>query len=266
MSWPSRSAVPTGSSPSTFPSRAGSSTMPVKSGRSPMPSPAEALADAGVAAGELAAVGITNQRETVCVWDPAQRAAAAQRDRLAGPPHGAALRGAERGRARAARARPHRAGARPLLLRHQDRVAARATSRGCASGRSRGELCSARSTRWLDLQAHRRARHRRLQRLAHACCSTSRPARWDPELLDAARHSASARCRASLPARAYWARPDRRRSTASGRRSRASPAISRRRCSARRASSRAWARTPTAPAPSSCSTPASPRRSRRTAC
>jgi glycerol kinase len=31
----------------------------------------EALDDAGVAPGELAAVGITNQRETVCVWDPA---------------------------------------------------------------------------------------------------------------------------------------------------------------------------------------------------
>src|SRR5690349_24177929 len=30
----------------------------------------EALADAGVEAGELAAIGITNQRETVCVWDP----------------------------------------------------------------------------------------------------------------------------------------------------------------------------------------------------
>ncbi len=31
----------------------------------------EALADADVGAGELAAVGITNQRETVCTWDPA---------------------------------------------------------------------------------------------------------------------------------------------------------------------------------------------------
>jgi glycerol kinase len=30
----------------------------------------EALTDAGVAVGGLAAVGITNQRETVCVWDP----------------------------------------------------------------------------------------------------------------------------------------------------------------------------------------------------
>jgi glycerol kinase len=31
----------------------------------------EALADAGVRPGELRAVGITNQRETVCAWDPA---------------------------------------------------------------------------------------------------------------------------------------------------------------------------------------------------
>ncbi len=31
----------------------------------------EALADAGVRTGELRAVGIANQRETVCVWDPA---------------------------------------------------------------------------------------------------------------------------------------------------------------------------------------------------
>ena len=30
----------------------------------------EALADAGVGAGDLRAIGITNQRETVCVWDP----------------------------------------------------------------------------------------------------------------------------------------------------------------------------------------------------
>ena len=34
----------------------------------------EALADAGAAASELAAIGITNQRETVCVWDPASGA------------------------------------------------------------------------------------------------------------------------------------------------------------------------------------------------
>src|ERR1700677_1544621 len=31
----------------------------------------DALRDAGVRPGDLAAVGIANQRETVCVWDPA---------------------------------------------------------------------------------------------------------------------------------------------------------------------------------------------------
>src|SRR5439155_26780551 len=31
----------------------------------------EALDDAGIGVGELEAVGITNQRETVCVWEPA---------------------------------------------------------------------------------------------------------------------------------------------------------------------------------------------------
>src|SRR5437763_7320477 len=30
----------------------------------------EALGDAGIERGELDAVGIANQRETVCVWDP----------------------------------------------------------------------------------------------------------------------------------------------------------------------------------------------------
>src|SRR5258708_38861577 len=30
----------------------------------------EALSDAGLRPGELEALGITNQRETVCVWDP----------------------------------------------------------------------------------------------------------------------------------------------------------------------------------------------------
>src|ERR1700752_1584331 len=31
----------------------------------------EALDDAGLTPGDLTAVGITNQRETICVWDPA---------------------------------------------------------------------------------------------------------------------------------------------------------------------------------------------------
>src|SRR5436305_7105694 len=49
----------------------------------------EALEDAGVGVGELEAVGITNQRETVCVWDrqtgaPLHRAIVWQDRRTAG--------------------------------------------------------------------------------------------------------------------------------------------------------------------------------------
>src|SRR5690242_18111259 len=71
----------------------------------------EALADARVRAG------------------PDHRRAAAQRDRLAGPAHGRTLRRAARRRARAARARAHGPGARPVLQRHQVPVAARARRR-----------------------------------------------------------------------------------------------------------------------------------------
>ena len=47
-----------------------------------------ALRDAGADARALAAVGISDQRETTVVWDPPDRAAGPQRDRLAGHPDG----------------------------------------------------------------------------------------------------------------------------------------------------------------------------------
>ena len=45
----------------------------------------EVLAQTGVPIDEVAGIGITNQRETTVVWD-----------RVAVPPHGAAVRGAEK--------------------------------------------------------------------------------------------------------------------------------------------------------------------------
>ena len=48
---------------------------------------------------DIAAIGITNQRETTVVWDRATGRAHRQRHRLAGPAHGAALRRAARARA-----------------------------------------------------------------------------------------------------------------------------------------------------------------------
>ena len=70
----------------------------------------EALEDAGVRPGELAAVGITNQRETVCVWDPRRGSLCIARS---SGRTGARRRGAPScaRRAGAADPRAHRAGA-----------------------------------------------------------------------------------------------------------------------------------------------------------
>ena len=51
-----------------------------------------ALAKAGLDASDIAAIGITNQRETTLVWDRAHRQADPPRHRLAGPPHRRHLR------------------------------------------------------------------------------------------------------------------------------------------------------------------------------
>ena len=46
-----------------------------------------AMASADVTASDVAAIGITNQRETTIIWDRDDRQADPQRDRLAGSPH-----------------------------------------------------------------------------------------------------------------------------------------------------------------------------------
>ena len=98
---------------------------------------------------------------------PLDRRAAAPRARLAGPPHGRALRRAARGRRGGPHPRAHRAGARPVLLGDEDRVAAaqRRRARRARPRRARG----VRDDRLVAaLQAHRRARDGALQRVAHA--------------------------------------------------------------------------------------------------
>ena len=53
---------------------------------------ARALAEARVTGSEIAAIGITNQRETTVVWDRATGEPDPPRDRLAVPPHRRDLR------------------------------------------------------------------------------------------------------------------------------------------------------------------------------
>ena len=208
------------------------------------------------APGELAAVGITNQRETVCVWDPATRRAAAPRDRLAGPPHRRALRGAARaGHEPLVRERtglvldPYFSATKIAVAARARRRAARARAR--AGARVFGTIDS-----WLVFKLtgeHVTDPSNASRTMLYDIAA----GRWDPELLEL--FGVPERALPRVCAERGRARRDARRGAARPRasRSRASPATSRRRCSARPASTRAWARTPTAPARSCSSTPAS---------
>ena len=158
------------SSRSTSRSRAGSSTTPTTSGR-PSPPPAAApIERAGIAPADIAAIGITNQRETTLVWEratgrPLGRAIVWQDRRTAG-----ALRRAARRRPRGAGHRAHRPAARPLLLRHQAQVAARrrTTARASAPGAASSLFGTVDSYARLAADRRRAPRHRRHQRRAHA--------------------------------------------------------------------------------------------------
>ena len=159
------SVAATASCRSTSRGPAGSSTTPKRSGRASRPL-RRPLADAGVRAAELAAVGIANQRETTLLWErragePVQRAIVWQ-DR----------RTAERCRELARRADPRADGARAgsVLLGDEARVAARATRR---AGR-RARVRHRRLVAGLEADRRRGARDRRDERVAHDACSISR--------------------------------------------------------------------------------------------
>ena len=165
------------SSARSFRSPAGSSTTRARSGATQLATAREALAKAGLGAADIAAIGITNQRETTIVWnratgEPIGNAIVWQDRRTA--PACAALQ--ERG-PRAAVSRAHRPRPRRLFLGHQAGVAARPRRRRARRGRAR--RARLRHGRHLaDVAAHRRRgggdalgrgpRHRREQRVAHA--------------------------------------------------------------------------------------------------
>ena len=132
------------------------------------------LADAATAPDDIAAIGITNQRETTIVWDRATGRADQRRRRLAVPPHRRHLRGPARARARPGGARPHGPADRRLLLRHEGALAARQQRRRHAAAR-RSRRTGVRHRRLVaDPQAHRRAASTSsTRRTRRARCSTT---------------------------------------------------------------------------------------------
>ena len=127
-------------------SPAGSSTIPRRSGRRRSASPSRRSAARRLRPRDIAAIGITNQRETTVVWDRETGEPDLQRDRLAGPPHRRLLRPPEARRPRGAHPRAHRPRHRRLLLRQQGRLDSRQRPRRPRPGRGRASSPSARST------------------------------------------------------------------------------------------------------------------------
>ena len=129
----------------------------------------DALTQSGLTTSDIAAIGITNQRETTLIWDRATgkpiHNAIVWQDRRTEDICAALRRSGQEADDR----REDRARARSVFLRHQDRLAAR-SRRGCARGGGGGATRLRHHRHLSDLAAHRRARacHRRDQCRAHA--------------------------------------------------------------------------------------------------
>ena len=176
-------AAPTRSSPSTTRSPAGSSTTRRRSGRRPSAVVRRALAAAELAPDRMAAIGITNQRETTVVWDrrTGRRSTTRSSGSAAARPRSAT---ASRPAGRAGRPPPHRARPRRLLLGHQDRVAPRARA-GLQARAAAGELAFGTIDSWLigPLTGGRCTSPTTPTPRAR-CCSTSTRATGTTELLE----------------------------------------------------------------------------------
>ena len=195
------------------------------------------LANARVAATEIAAIGITNQRETTVLWDRATRQADPQRHRLAGPPHrrmvpahGGKVGDDELGNRTGLLFDAYFSGSKIAWL--LDNVAG---ARAAAEARQ-ARLRHDRHVPAVAADRRQGARDRRDQRLAHHAVQPAH-AGLGRDAAEGVRHPgrrSCPRCRTARPSSApsrptCWAPPSR---------SPASPATSRRRRSARPASRR----------------------------
>ena len=106
----------------------------------------EALGRAQLRPRDVAAIGITNQRETTIVWDRETGQPVVQRDRLAGSPHRGILRPAQSGGPRGAGRGADRARDRRVFFRQQDCLDPGQRAR---RARSAPKRVDSRSARWI---------------------------------------------------------------------------------------------------------------------
>ena len=157
------------------------------------------LEKTGTSAREIAAVGITNQRETAVVWERDTWGADPSRDRLAISPdrHGVCDRICENGWARRGNSSADGAPDRRLLFRPRRSASFSIRRSRVPSTRAEaGELCFGTSRYLADLQAHEGVaclRDGAFECFADACSTIFTPGHWDNEL--------PARCIGGIPAR-----------------------------------------------------------------
>ena len=109
----------------------------------------EAIAKSGVAPSAIAAIGITNQRETTIVWSRATGEPIGNAIVWQGPAHRSRLRSAQAARPRATLSRQDRPRPRCLFLGHQTRLAARSHARARVLRPTAASSPSAPSIPWL---------------------------------------------------------------------------------------------------------------------
>ena len=202
-------------------------------------------------AAEIAAVGITNQRETTVLWDRRTRRAGRRRRssgrtvaRPSAATHCARAGHEPRGGARAPACCSTRISPAPSSPGCSTTCRARARAPSAASWRSARSTAGSRGSS--PAGASTSPTRRNASRTLLYDLDTGD---WSDADAGAARHARGPACRASCPRPGTPAR-SRAIDGPRGAAGRASPATSRPRCSARPASRRAWPRTPTAPAAS----------------
>ena len=128
-----------------------------------------AIAKAGLRAGDIAAIGVTNQRETTLVWERETGRPDLQRHCLAGPPHGAALRGIVSAERREAGQRADGIAPRSVFLRDKNHLDPGKRRRRARKSRSRGaRIWDGRQLSALALDGRTSPRDRRDQRESNA--------------------------------------------------------------------------------------------------
>jgi hypothetical protein len=238
-------------SASCFRDRAGSSTTPWKSGKPSLPRRARPSPRPAYAATDIAAIGITNQRETTVVWNRKTGEPLVQRHRLAGPAHRRGLRDACR--ARLTDKVRERTGLviDAYFSGHQAGLDPRQRCPAHGPPPAGGELAFGTIDSWLLWQLTGGAVTPPMSATPRAPAVRHPPQPVGRRTAGHVRHSARGVCPKCIPPaiRSATRVPT---SSAHPSPSAASPATSRARFSARPAFPPGWRRTPTAPAASCC--------------